>query len=815
MFKNVTIKRAVFVPFIITVVFALIIFIVVWRIDYNRLADEQGEKVLTLINENIEEKFDGFLGRPKKIIELFSLNIMNEKYYEHDTFEAMSNYTLKFMQSIQEDVPQISVVGYGNEEGNFLGLRKNDLNDFSLMMKENRTDYELVIYSGDSIESSIVASYEGYDPKTRPWYQPVKESPSPKWSEIYVNYDEKNETTISALYPIMENDLFVGVAVADVKLAGIQDFLKDEAEKSGGTILIVDEALNIIAYSGEQSTVLKIEQEGESPYYKQLTALQLDNELINDASRMYTDMTSHDLKSVIYKGDKNYVMARNLEEPNGFGWFIISILPESAITGDFRTRQLITIGFVTVVLGLGAVVGLYYISKFVKQIQKSTELAVVIADGNLDVSLDHQDKELYETSALIDALNTMTVRLKHYFDDLKLNEARYLELLENVEEMIYTVSADGKLLTYNKAFESFLGEENIAVYHLEEYISKKIISSLWKDKFNKVKLRRVKEVFQTRIIDQGEEKILNWTITPIVDNGKILSLLGSVSDVTELVHAMERITKYKAEENEQLEELVKERTEELEKTMRELVNSEKLASLGSLVSGVAHEINTPLGVSVTTASYIKKINKDNLKLIEDNKMTKSGFIKFIQNVNDSIDILTTNLARASDLIKSFKMIAVNQSHEAVEQFNLYNYLDATIKSLKHELKQGNHRVSLHMDEMLIINSYSGAYSQIFTNLIMNSIIHGYEDRDNGEIKIRVSIYGKEMIMTYEDDGNGIPKEKLPMIFDPFYTSNRGQGGTGLGLSVVYNLVTGKLGGSIVCESQVGMGALFTIVIPFD
>ncbi|WP_417672013.1 PAS domain S-box protein [Roseibium sp.] len=248
---------------------------------------------------------------------------------------------------------------------------------------------------------------------------------------------------------------------------------------------------------------------------------------------------------------------------------------------------------------------------------------------------------------------------------------------------------------------------------------------------------------------------------------------------------------------------------------QELVQVEKMASLGGLVAGVAHEVNTPLGVSVTAASYLEEKVAEISALMTSGALRKKDLESFLDTAKQSSAIISTNLNTASNLVRSFKQVAVDQSSEEMRSFQLLEYADEVVQSLLPTLKRTSHKVEVDGDRALTLNSYPGAVSQVLTNLIMNSLIHAYDDNEAGTLKITADRTGKTAVLRYSDDGKGISKEILSKIFDPFFTTKRGSGGSGLGMNIVYNLITQKLGGTISCESEPGEGIIFNITIPLD
>ncbi len=241
--------------------------------------------------------------------------------------------------------------------------------------------------------------------------------------------------------------------------------------------------------------------------------------------------------------------------------------------------------------------------------------------------------------------------------------------------------------------------------------------------------------------------------------------------------------------------------------------NEKMVSLGNLVAGVAHEINTPLGIGVTTSSYMKKVNTDSRRALNEGRFTKDALVNYMETMDESLDLLDYNLNRGSTIIQSFKQIAVDLTYEAQEEFNVLQHINNVVISLTHEYKKSNHTFHITCDENLEIKSYPGAFAQIFTNLIMNSIIHGFHGKENGQIDIEALMQDDTFVLRYGDNGCGISPENLEKIFAPFFTTRKNLGGSGLGLNIVHNLVTKKLNGTIAVESQLGLGTVFTIRIP--
>lgn len=285
-----------------------------------------------------------------------------------------------------------------------------------------------------------------------------------------------------------------------------------------------------------------------------------------------------------------------------------------------------------------------------------------------------------------------------------------------------------------------------------------------------------------------------------------IKILGS-----DLTSANKKLLEYQDE----LEQKVTNRTQELQDSLNslteaktELVEAEKMAALGRLVAGVAHEINTPLGIAVTASSLIHESTADLKSTLESNTVTKSGLTTYVNDIDKSIDMVQGNLKRAANLIADFKQAAVLQSDERVKTFNLNEILQQIVA----------HNRTLHQqvtaditgDKAIYITQDPDAITRIFTNLYSNSCVHGFAGMDAGHINIEISQAGEMVSIIYADNGKGIQADNVEHIFEPFFTTKRGKGGTGLGMHIVYNLVTQSLKGQIQYNPDYCKGACFEI-----
>ena len=319
------------------------------------------------------------------------------------------------------------------------------------------------------------------------------------------------------------------------------------------------------------------------------------------------------------------------------------------------------------------------------------------------------------------------------------------------------------------------------------------------------------------ICSEGTERNRNWTDDEATFSGVLSDLYGRA------VSAYERLKLEDAlrDANAELERKVEERTETLNQTLEalkatqeHLIESEKMAALGGLVSGVAHEVNTPLGVAITSLSHIKGEVHTLRKAYETGSLDENSFVRFLSEFDDAHLIALSNLERAAKLVSDFKKTAVDQSSSILEQVNLKSTVDSVITSLNPIYKPKNVSIIATVPEDLSLQTYTGTIDQILTNLISNSCTHGFRSSNaDNDIYLSAMLVGEQVVMDYRDNGVGMDPEICRRVFEPFYTTNRANGGSGLGMSITYNLVTQKLGGEIKVLPSASGGAHFQIKLP--
>lgn len=320
-----------------------------------------------------------------------------------------------------------------------------------------------------------------------------------------------------------------------------------------------------------------------------------------------------------------------------------------------------------------------------------------------------------------------------------------------------------------------------------------------------------------------DEKILCLISGKMVSLGEEELLILAEEDITE----RRQLEKNLVDLAESLEQRVTARTQDLnhanaelaaaldnlQLAQAELVRSEKLAALGSLVAGVAHELNTPIGNCVTTASTLDE-QVQQFAGEAKKGLRRTALEQFLGSASNATDILMRNLKRASDLVASFKQVAVDQTSSQRRAFMLKDVVDELLTTLQPTIRLTPYDVACAVPDHIHCDSYPGLLTQVLANLVNNAILHGFDERNSGRISIAArQLSTSDFELTVADDGQGIPEGDQSRIFDPFFTTKLGKGGSGLGLHIVYNLVTGVLGGHITVVSAAGKGTCFTLCLP--
>lgn len=297
-------------------------------------------------------------------------------------------------------------------------------------------------------------------------------------------------------------------------------------------------------------------------------------------------------------------------------------------------------------------------------------------------------------------------------------------------------------------------------------------------------------------------------ITKPVQHEEVCARVRCQLKLQALLKARDKLISMLCEHNEHIEMLMNEQN-------KQLMQHEKLAAIGEMVGEFTHEINTPVGIAITALSY----NLEQIKTVkthfDSNSLSRDEFDDFLQINLESTTIANNNLTRLVSLIRSFKRTTVDQCSDECERFNVKECLSDVVTSLSPRLKRTPHTLKLECPEGILIYSCPGTFAQIAINLINNSLLHAFEKKPAGDINVVVNVLGNNLVLQFFDNGDGIPEDQKGKIFDKFFTTKRGQDGSGLGLHIVRSLVENSLGGTVTCRSVQGEGCEFEITLPLD
>ena len=379
-------------------------------------------------------------------------------------------------------------------------------------------------------------------------------------------------------------------------------------------------------------------------------------------------------------------------------------------------------------------------------------------------------------------------------------QERFLNaVLDSVIDAVIVIDESGKILMANPAagemfrysIDELLGE-NVSLLmpqphraHHDEYMTRYLETG------HSGIIGRRREMEARR--SNGRPFPMELAVTEIRVGGKRI-FVGLIRDLTE----SKRVDAALTQERERAERLY-----------LELLDREKLATLGGMVAGVAHEVGTPLGTALLAATHGRE---KSLKLLE-NLESKAGAKRLAKALPEAFSIIETNLQRAVRMMGSFKEVAVDQATEELRWINISDYLDEVMQALGPRFKHTEHVLHIDCEPDLEIETYPGALSQIITNLVMNSLIHGFENLSAGAMELVVRAGSAAVEFTYRDNGCGIGLEDQDKIFTSMFSTKRGRGGSGLGLQIVYNLVTRLLHGEIEFTSAPGEGVEFSFTVP--
>ena len=387
-------------------------------------------------------------------------------------------------------------------------------------------------------------------------------------------------------------------------------------------------------------------------------------------------------------------------------------------------------------------------------------------------------------------------------DALRESEMRFRELADNISQFAWTADAKGWIYWYNKRWHDYAGTtlEDMQgwgwqkVHHPEhvDRVVRRIRQSFengtpWED------------TFPLRSKDGTYRWFLSRALPIRNEAGEVVRWFGTNTDVTDQIEA---------------ENALREALQSLRETQTSLIEAEKLAALGRLVAGIAHEINNPVGICLTVASTLEWKSALFGAEVARGDVKRSSLNDFLETSRDGSAQLVANLNRVAELIKSFKQVAADRTSSDQRTFDLGDLIEQVLMSVRPSLRKDNLKLDVECQPNLLINSYPGLYGQLLTILLFNSVVHAFPDGKEGTVAIKVRASGEDSVeILFSDDGCGMSADVRRQAFDPFYTTRRHLGSAGLGLHILHNIVTNRLGGRLNLDSSPGAGTKFQITLP--
>ncbi len=386
-------------------------------------------------------------------------------------------------------------------------------------------------------------------------------------------------------------------------------------------------------------------------------------------------------------------------------------------------------------------------------------------------------------------------------------------ILDTAPDAMLSVAPDGRIVRANQRAEQFFGYRNdellgMVVEQLIPLDYREVHQAQRSQYFQQINRPRNRAMNEraalTALKRDGSQALVEISLSHSGEAGARLATV-TLRDVTEREQTRQALIAAK-----QQAELALAQQQQMQNA---LVQVEKLAALGGLVAGVAHEVNTPIGVMLSAATHLKAETQKTHRAYQAGELSEEGLSDYFATAAQATQLMALNSQRAADLIQSFKQVAVDQTGGERRVFGVASYIDEVLLSLRPHLKKSPIQIHVDCPPELTMDSLPGAFSQVLTNLLMNALTHAFAPEQAGNVVIAVAEEGQHICLTFSDDGKGIAPELHARVFEPFFTTRRANGGSGLGLHIVHSIVTQSLKGTLAFDSQVGEGTIFTLHLP--
>lgn len=593
-----------------------------------------------------------------------------------------------------------------------------------------------------------------------------------------------------------------GVLVGEVLIDQLPDLAAADVGTANTQVLVLDSLGQLVSQSGGKYNG------------QQLSLLNLA--LVQEALRSPIASGSYEFEGEAWYGSTAQVA--------NLGWVVLTGRPESLVTATL-TRMQWMIGAALALALAVALFGSLFLGRFVSglfgQIQQNVTM---LSKGQYN--LPQIGGRLREVARLSSDLAQTARSIEDREARIRSGEARLRATLEQSPNLaVQWINSAGQIVLWNSASSRMFGltADQAMGASLADTLLEAPDRGRFFDRVHKE--TGTHSAFEMRFVrNPGGTGVALWSVFPLPDSGETPITVCMAIDISAQKAAESQLRNLNLE----LEGRVAERTDDLVRTNRdlqetletlsrakdELVRSEKMAALGGLVAGVAHELNTPIGNGLLASTMLSEEVRSLHKTMTGGQLTRSQFEHFVEHTREASELIHRNLVKAGDLVRSFKQVAVDQSSSQRRRFTLSEVVDEILTTLRPTLKHTPFQIDVAIPEGIEFDSFPGPLGQVLTNLINNAVIHGFEGRETGTIRIIGNRMEHDQIhLEVVDDGKGIPAHLLGRVFDPFFTTRLGQGGSGLGLNICHNMVTAVLGGTLSVSSEEGLGSRFVLDLP--
>ncbi|MFM2621654.1 phosphodiesterase GepA [Vibrio owensii] len=418
---QITLRTAVLIPFVMIFLLAIGVIVYVQKQSYEEVVTDISDKQLSVLTESVHDHLNDYLRKPFTAVNALGHNVSYHNLYHPNDTKDVQAYLLSAFKNLYHSMPQLDVIAFGSETGDFTGFRRESADAYTLMVQDHRTDGNLVIYGSEEISDDIRTVIASYDPRTRPWYQPVAQDKKPHWSPIYANADERQDITLSAMTPVFEQGKFAGVLVTDVRINTFNQFLQELKQETNASVYIMDQAHRLVAHSGQGSVIswgTKFSDKGQRLLAEesidpiiQMSAARVSGESLTYSDQPYTFEFD-------FNGQRTFSRITPYYDSNGLTWFIGTSISETELLGTLPKSQQKSwiVGFLVSLFGI--VISMLIFNRVTRPINATATAAQHLAKGDWDSTMP-KPGYVYETTVLVQAFNEMKGNLKASFKALR------------------------------------------------------------------------------------------------------------------------------------------------------------------------------------------------------------------------------------------------------------------------------------------------------------------------------------------------------------------------------------------------------------